>query len=160
MDLPVDVTEGWAPTGQITLLSRHIGQSSITFIPSSLKASIVAWQSPCDLLDLGSLVTPSMTLRFFILRSTSSYLFMELLFGHSAIERKKNLRVFHRLHLNCSIYPTDAPKSLISVLAPCSYNIYLSHEDIGGIIMGLNYPNDSFWFNPHRNLTFRCLLVG
>ena len=58
-------------------------------------------------------------------------------------------------------YPTEAPKSLISALAPCSYNIYLSHEEIGGgIRMGLNYPNDSFWFVPHRNSTFRCLLVG
>ena len=40
--------------------------------------------------------------------------------------------------------PTEASKSLILALAPCSYTIYLSHS--GGIIMGLNYPNDSLWF--------------
>ena len=46
------------------------------------------------------------------------------------------------------VYPTEAPKSLILALAPCSYNISLSHEEIGGgIIMGLNYPNDSFFLS-------------
>ena len=43
------------------------------------------------------------------------------------LKRVKFLNMFiWQVFIN-PLYPTEAPKSLISAVAPCSYNIYISH---------------------------------